>query len=249
MLRAYTVAVSSVLLVGCAGSRLPDAPAAAAAAPNTIAPNASAFAVDVDHVIIAIDSLERGIAQLREKTGVTPVFGGVHPGRGTQNALISLGRGVYLELLAPNPADSAGPTVVANFAHMRSLTPSGWAMHTANADSLRTFALSKGLQASDVRPGSRVKDDGSTLAWKTVNPWGVNRWLLPFFIEWGGTSAHPSSTSPAGCTLAGVELFTFSRDSLKSMLDAVSVSVPVTAAQADRMTVTLDCPKGRVTLP
>lgn len=247
-MRREISAALSIFIAGCA-QRMPETPAAAATVPNVSAPASGAPSGGVDHVIIAIDSLERGIAQLREKTGVTPVFGGTHPGRGTQNALISLGPGVYLELLAPNPADSAGPTVVRNFAHMRGLTPSGWAMHTRNADSLRTFAVSKGLNASDVRAGSRVKDDGSTLAWKTVNPWGVNRWLLPFFIEWSPTSAHPSATSPTGCTLAEVALFTFSPDSLKQMLDAVSVKVPVTAAQADRMSVTLDCPKGRVTLP
>src|SRR5262245_51609021 len=34
--------------------------------------------LEVDHVIIGIDSLERGIAQLKDLTGVTAVFGGAH---------------------------------------------------------------------------------------------------------------------------------------------------------------------------
>lgn len=237
------------VLAACASpsERLPELPAL----PPTGGGGGAGGAVsaDVDHVIVAIDTLERGIAQLREKTGVTPVFGGVHPGRGTQNALLSLGPRVYLELIAPNPADSAGPTMVRNYAHLRTVTPGGWALHTSNADSLRAFAVARGLSASEVRAGSRRKDDGSELSWKTVNPWGVNRFLLPFFIEWGPSSAHPSTTSPTGCTLASVELHAYGADSLRNMLGAVSVRVPVSPAEADRMTIMLDCPTGRVRLP
>jgi len=58
----------------------------------------------VDHVIVSIDSLERGMAMLEQRTGVAPMMGAVHPGRGTRNALLSLGPTTYLELLAPNQA-------------------------------------------------------------------------------------------------------------------------------------------------
>src|SRR4051812_10884651 len=59
----------------------------------------------IDHVILGIDDLQKGIAELERATGVRAVFGGAHPGRGTQNALISLGENHYLEILAPNPDD------------------------------------------------------------------------------------------------------------------------------------------------
>jgi hypothetical protein len=244
--RIYRSMMLCSVLAACASSseQLPDVPALPAAGGT-----GAAMSADVDHVIVAIDSLERGIAELRQKTGVTPAFGGVHPGRGTQNALLSLGPRVYLELIAPNPADSAGPTMVRNYAHLRTVTPGGWALHTGNADSLRAFAVARGLSASEVRAGSRRRDDGSMLSWKTVNPWGVNQWLLPFFIEWGAGSAHPSTTSPGGCTLASIELHSVSADSLRAMLRAVSVEVPVSPAEADRMSITLDCPTGRVRLP
>src|SRR5215218_9908409 len=68
---------------------------------------APAVPAALDHVILGIDSLERGMRLLREATGVAPVVGGVHPGRGTRNALMALGDGRYLELLAPNYADTA----------------------------------------------------------------------------------------------------------------------------------------------
>ena len=224
----------SALSVGCSSP------------PHSAPVTHSGFAID--HVIIATDSLDRGIAQLREATGVTAVFGGAHPGRGTQNALLSLGSGSYLELLAPNPTDAQGPRMVAMFAAARTLTPSGWALAAPDADSVRALALRRGLASGDVAPGARARPDGSTLRWRTLNPWGWNNALLPFFIEWHATSPHPSRESPTGCTLASMTLYSTIPDSLRHQFERLNVRVQVEAATRDAMSITLDCPKGRVLL-
>ena len=57
----------------------------------------------IDHIVIGIHDLEKGIASIEDLTGVKPVYGGAHPSLGTHNALISLGNRTYLEILAPNP--------------------------------------------------------------------------------------------------------------------------------------------------
>jgi hypothetical protein len=204
----------------------------------------------IDHVILAIDSLDRGIALLRKATGVTPVYGGAHPGQGTQNAILSLGRGTYLELLAPNPQDSSGPAQVAEFARYRALTPVGWAVRTANADSLRTALVSRALPGGVVHPGSRRRRDGAMLSWKTVDPWGpVSEVLLPFFIQWDPSGAHPSSDAPTGCTLEALTFASPIADSVRVLLSKAALRVPVVQAPREAMSVTLDCLTGPVAFP
>ncbi len=203
----------------------------------------------VDHVIVSIDSLERGMAMLEQLTGVAPAMGGVHPGRGTRNALLSLGPTTYLELLAPNPADSAGPAMVEAMARFRDLTPSGWAVYTPNATALHGDISARGTALSELRPGSRATTTGDTLRWVTFAPPALaEEWLLPFFIEWVVPTPHPATTTPTGCTLAGMTLATPAPDSLRQHLTQLDLHVTVAAATGRTMRLTMECPAGRVTL-
>jgi hypothetical protein len=250
MRRAGSVAAALALaaLSGCrALAPAPMGPAGAAAAELASLP--------LDHVILAVDSLERGVALFEAATGVRPAEGGAHPGRGTRNALVSLGSGRYLELVAPNPADTsaAARRLAAGWPRFTVLTPVGWAVHVPDAEAERARLVAAGLRPGGVTPGSRETPGGGLLRWTTLDPWGgAGRGLLPFVISWDAGADHPSTTAPRGCTLAGFRIVSPAADSLRILLSRAgwpAEVAPPTAGGGEELEFALDCPTGRVQFP
>ncbi|HUF22586.1 MAG TPA: VOC family protein [Vicinamibacterales bacterium] len=208
---------------------------------------APAGVVVIDHLILGIADLDRGIAEFEAKTGVRPVFGGVHPGRGTQNALASLGGGAYIEILAPNPKEENPAQPIDGLKALTTLTPVGWAAGTTDM-----FALQARLQGREIRhgaamPGSRALPDGSRLQWSTVGIQQPAHDWMPFFIRWADPAKHPSLTTPAGCRLESLLIEHPNPDPLTHVFSTVQLKVPVRTSDRSRMTIVLECPKGRVT--
>src|SRR5260370_42616281 len=72
----------------------------------------------LDHILLGCNDLNRGIDLVEENTGVRAAIGGVHPGRGTRNALLSLGYRRYLEIITPAPKQSE----IVHYQQLRSMT-------------------------------------------------------------------------------------------------------------------------------
>ena len=168
----------------------------------------------LDHILLGCNDLQRGIDFVEQRTGVRAAFGGVHPGRGTQNALLSLGpstanqKGRYLEIIAPDPQQNASGELVSMLKKLTELRLVGWAAHPGDLQVLAADLAKAGIAAEGPTPGSRKRPDGSLLHWKTLNLKDDANGLLPFFIEWSPDSAHPATDAPSGCQLLRFELLT-----------------------------------------
>jgi hypothetical protein len=201
----------------------------------------------IDHVLLGVADLQKGIAELERVTGVRAVFGGAHPGRGTQNALIALGGNHYLEILAPNP-EERGNQEAGELRGLTALTPIGWAARVEDLTALQESLRSQGVATEEIRPGGRNRPDGTRLAWRTLSFASPSSPLLPFFIEWSQGSAHPSATSPAGCRLTGFALQDPAPDAVRQPLRAAGLQVEVREGKESRIRISLVCPKGNVEL-
>src|SRR5438477_6522543 len=139
----------------------------------------------LDHILLGCSDLQSGINFVEQHTGVRAAFGGVHPGRGTQNALLSLGTRRYLEIIAPDPQQTTSTSELSG--KLKKLTEPrlvGWAAHPGNLQVFAADIAKAGIAAERPTPGSRKRPDGSILHWKTLSLRDDANGLLPFCIDW-----------------------------------------------------------------
>jgi catechol 2,3-dioxygenase-like lactoylglutathione lyase family enzyme len=199
----------------------------------------------LDHILVGCSDLDRGIAYVEKHTGVQAAFGGVHPGRGTRNALLSLGERHYLEIIALDPQQS-GAT---DHYGLRKLTEPrlvGWAAHPGDLNQFATHLRDAGLAFDGPNPGSRERPDGRLLRWKTLNLEDNPTGLLPFFIEWSSDTVHPSADAPTGCHIVRFELSGPNDAELKRICAQLDLDVPVEKYEKPQLRVHIAGPGGKI---
>jgi hypothetical protein len=219
-------------------------PSAALAAPAEDDDDVPAL---LDHILLGCNDLDRGIAFIEEGTGVRAAMGGVHPGRGTRNALLSLGERRYLEIIAPDPAQSE----IVHFPQLRSMTDPrliGWAMHPPDIAAVAKRLTENKVAFTGPDDGSRKRPDGRVLTWKTINLADDLHGLLPFFIEWSADSVHPSKDAPEHCTLDYFEIMSADPEELASTLKRIGLDFPVRRSDRARLHALITGPKGDLAL-
>jgi Glyoxalase-like domain len=199
----------------------------------------------LDHILLGSASLDAGIAFVEQRTGVRAAFGGVHPGAGTRNALLSLGRSRYLEIIAPDPQQPASADA-RDLGSLEQPVLVGWAAHPGDLQEFAARLREKGIAATGPNPGRRKRPDGRALYWKTLALKDDAGGLLPFFIEWGANSLHPSADAPQGCRLTVFEAATPFPGVLLKQIDQLQIDLPVTQAKTPHLHAVITGPKGQL---
>jgi hypothetical protein len=201
----------------------------------------------LDHILLGCSDLERGIAFVEQRSGIRAAFGGVHPGRGTQNALLSLGPRRYLEIIAPDPKQSGAQ----QYPVINKLTEPhliGWAAHPGDLQSFAAKLAKSGVAAAGPTPGSRRRPDGRVLQWKALTLEENVASLFPFFIEWSADSIHPSADSPKGCSLLRFEAASPDPEELSKQVDLLGLDLPIVKGDNLQLRATIAGPKARFTV-
>ncbi len=205
----------------------------------------------LDHLVYAAPDLEAAVDDLERRFGVRAMPGGSHPGRGTRNALIGLGEGAYLEILAPDPGQPPpddGPRWLGADASAGARLTS-WAVRTSDLAAIARRAEAAGAPLGDVISGSRRRADGVILSWRLTDPraLGAEDGLVPFFIDWG-SSAHPAASAPAGITLAALRGEHPHPGDAATLLGNLGLELPVTKGPRPALIAVLETPNGLVEL-
>jgi hypothetical protein len=206
----------------------------------------------LDHILLGCNDLQRGIDFVEQHTGVRAAFGGVHPGRGTQNALLSLGsstanqKGRYLEIIAPDPQQSATDEHYSRLSKFTEPRLIGWAAHPGDLQVLAGDLAKVGFVTQGPTPGSRKRSDGRVLQWKTLALKDDADGLLPFFIEWSADTVHPSEDAPTGCQLLSFELLTPDPGSLAKTTAKLRLTAPIAKGPSPQLHAVITGPKGKL---
>jgi hypothetical protein len=212
---------------------------------------------DLDHLVVAADSLAQGVQWCEATLGVAPGPGGQHPLMGTHNRLLRIdGPGfaqAYLEIIAIDPKAPApgrarwfgldDPVLQAALKVSPRLL--GAVARTPNVEMHRWGLITLGQDPGPALAAERDTPDGK-LAWRILVrddgalPGGGR---LPTLIQWQGR--HPTEAmAPSAVALQSAVFGAITpRESDLLRLRGASVHPGGVALQ-----VILDTPRGRVTL-
>ena len=145
----------------------------------------------LDHLAVAATSLDEGVEWVADRLGVRPGPGGRHPAMGTHNRLMSLGPGLYLEVIAVDP-EAAPPGRARWFDLDRFTGPprlANWIVRVPDLDAA--------LAAAPEGSGTPLQLQRGDYRWRMAVPADG---ILPFdncapaLIEW--QSANPADALP-----------------------------------------------------
>jgi hypothetical protein len=195
---------------------------------------------ELDHLAVTCADLDAGTAHVQAALGLPLLPGGQHQRYGTHNRLLGLGSGLYLEVIAPDPAAPRPPY------------PRWFGLDAAGAPRLsnwiaRTADLTEALRQSPADAGDPVALTRGDLAWTIAVPADGHvpqsgGW--PTLIRWtAGT--HPSARLPdAQVRLTRLDILHPDADSLARSLPMTDHRLVFRTAPAPALRATFATPHG-----
>ena len=211
---------------------------------------------DLDHIVIAADSLQQGVDYLQRSLGVEIPPGGKHQSMATHNHVMQLGNDAYLEVIAIDP-DGETPRHPRWFGldtpQMRAAIREQPRLITwvINTPDLQSLAKQAGFDI-----GTPTKLSRDNLSWEFALPDDgrlLGDGMLPYCIQWH-SSPHPSQgMADTGCLLQELTIHHNRPHWLIDRLDAIEVGhlvhiEPLPDNETAYLSATIDTPNGTVEL-
>jgi hypothetical protein len=203
----------------------------------------------VDHIVLAVPDLDEASDWFEKISGIRPVFGGYHANQGTKNALVNLGNGCYLELLAVDHENTQITAARWMGIDLLSDQPliTRWSLKADDLDDdskvIKTYHPAMGV----VHQGQRKTTSGHLLSWQMTLPLAEPLVeLVPFMTDWQTSDFHPTDQLPEQCRLLELSLSHPNPPAIQPTLHALRLNLKVNRSQETVINVRLDCPRGIV---
>ena len=194
----------------------------------------------LDHLAIAAETLEDGVAWAEDRLGVSFLAGGKHVRYATHNRLLGLADGLYLEVIAADPNAScdgarwfgldkfSGPPRLAN-----------WICEPDDFHEFMVYGMRKvSMERGDLRWDMGVPEDGSL-------PLGGG---FPTILQWHTDKPPGRSLAPSGCALQTLTIAHPQADVIKNSLSSklTDPRVRFVVAQEIQLSAAFETPRGMV---
>ncbi len=223
------------------------------------------FKTELDHIVVACNTLDEGRAWCRDVLGVEATGGGKHANIGTHNTLLGLAASHYLEIIAIDP-DGAAPAFPRWFGldtdEVKTLIRNeprliGWVARVAHAhastrattDAIDQLATIPANTANVVRLAER-----GDFRWRfafTRDGARPRQGVLPYIIQWD-VPVHPCDRLPdVGVSLSSLVLGDPAHEEVAQVLQAmhfVDAKVLVGQSTSAQLIATLNTSNGIVVL-
>lgn len=186
---------------------------------------------NIDHLIYAVPELEQGRDHIERLLGVRPVLGGRHPAYATHNALLSLGRNTYLEVMAHDPgARRPDAGVLFDLDARQESALLTWVLRSEDIEEHAAAAPAR-VGLGRVESGRRENPDGTLLTWRLTDPRAMPcGGVVPFLIAWGATP-HPAERAPRAGELIELRAEHPEPQRVRDALAALGVEMAVDASE------------------
>jgi hypothetical protein len=204
--------------------------------------------VVLDHILWGAPDLRAAETLFAGLSGIWPGPGGIHDGFGTRNSLVSLGDGLFFEIIAPDPAQSLVGNRGGRLSRLSAPGLIAVSVRSSDLPSLREAAQSIGLSTVGPVAMGRTRADGVRLSWEILHfGSGQDADMVPFAIDWKG-SPHPSASSPGGVTLESLIALHPDEARLAGIYKALGMRIEVRRADRIGFQAVLATPKGPLQL-
>ena len=200
----------------------------------------------IDHIVYGVEDLDEAIVMFKSKYGMDAIIGGRHLRQGTKNALVNLGDGCYLELLAKDHENKLSESDVwMGMDYLSQPKIIRWALKSKDLIKEQKVSKSYNPSMGGLQDGRRKKVDGTVLKWELLMPLSSPEVeLFPFFVDWSKSTTHPTTEMPIGGSLQSIAFFHPNPALILPSIKELGLKMDIQQADQIQIQATIIGPKG-----